>query len=639
MARALGQEARHAMTTPSDIYGVGRWGHGLIAVLETGELGLLNPLRPAAPAIALPKVIRELEARDIRPPVLLRVNAYIEHQLSAINEAFARAIEAADYCGVYRGVFPIKVNQQAEVVDRIVEHGRRFGFGLEAGSKPELLIALSRRLSPESLVICNGIKDAEFVRLALLARKLGIQCVIVLESPRELDVVLAEVEALGIEPILGVRVKLTRRISGQWAASSGDRSAFGMTTNQVVDVLDRLKEAGLAHCLTLQHSHLGSQIPSVNEARMAADEASRFFVELRSEGAPLTHLDLGGGLGIDYTGEARASGNSINYTLDEYATNLVETVKYALDAAGEPHPTIVTESGRATVAQSSMLLFNVLEATYYDRAVPERALEDDHHYLQSLAEIPDYVSGARLQECMSDAVYYREELRALFRRGQIGLRQMARAERVFLHAVDRIKRAAEGIAELPEDVAEALEMQADIFHGNFSLFQSLPDVWAIDQVHPVMPLQRLDEAPTRRCVISDVTCDSDGKIDQFVLADGIHSSLPVHDLREQESYYLGVFFVGAYQETLGDLHNLFGDTNVVTIDLREDGGYDLLHETEGDSISEVLAYVEYDPRDCIDAFKARVEAKVSEGALNAAERRELIALYKDSMSGYTYYEH
>ena len=627
------------MSRPSDLYGVERWGQGLLKVLDSGEIGLADPERPDYPPLALPRVIRELETREIRMPVLLRVNGYIRSQLRAIHDAFAEAIRAAEYANRYAAVFPIKVNQQAEVVDRIVEHGRAFGFGLEAGSKPELLIALSRGLGPESLVICNGIKDAEFLRLAMLARKLGIKCVIVLESPRELDLVLEEAKSLGVEPLLGVRVKLTRKISGQWAESSGDRSAFGMTTNQVVDVLDRLKEAGLAHCLMLQHSHLGSQIPSVNEARMAADEASRFYIELRREGAPLTHLDLGGGLGIDYTGEARASGNSINYTLSEYATNLVETVKYALDAAGEPHPVLVTESGRAMVAQSSMLLFNVLEATYYDRAVPETVAEGDHHYLASLADIPNYLTGARLQECMSDATYYRDELRAMFRRGHIRLREMARAERVFLYVVERIKRLSETVEELPEDVAEALEMQADIYHGNFSLFQSLPDVWAIDQVHPVVPLQRLDEEPTRRCVISDVTCDSDGKIDRFVLADGIHSALPVHDLTEHESYYLGVFFVGAYQETLGDLHNLFGDTNVVTIDLREDGGYDLLHETEGDSISEVMAYVEYDPRDCLDAFKARVEAKVSEGAINAAERRELISLYKDSLSGYTYYEH
>ncbi|MEL6219434.1 MAG: biosynthetic arginine decarboxylase [Pseudomonadota bacterium] len=627
------------MGKPSDIYGVERWGHGLIRVLESGEIGLVNPLKPEAAAVPLPKIIAELEARDIRPPVLLRVNAYIEHQLRAINGAFTDAIAATGYKGRYQGVFPIKVNQQAEVVDRIVEHGRGFGFGLEAGSKPELLIALSRKLAPESLVICNGIKDAEFVRLAILARKLGIDCVIVLESPGELETVLAEAKALGVEPALGVRVKLTRKISGKWAESSGDRSAFGMTTNQVVDVLDRLREEGLAHCLTLQHSHLGSQIPSVNEARMAADEAARFFIELRREGAPLTHLDLGGGLGIDYTGEARAAANSINYTLGEYAQNLIETVAFALDAAEEPHPTIVTESGRATVAYSSMLLFNILEATYYDRAEAEKAEEEDHHHLQSLAEIPSYVSEARLQECMSDADWYREELRALFRRGQIGLREIARAERVYLYAIDRIKRVAAGMEELPEDVAEALDGQADIYHGNFSLFQSLPDVWAIDQVHPVIPLQRLSETATRRAVISDVTCDSDGKIDRFVLADGVSHALPVHDLRSEEPYYLGVFFVGAYQETLGDLHNLFGDTNVVTIDLRGDGGYDLLHEVEGDSISEVLTYVEYDPRDCIDAFKARVEAQVSSGRLGAAERRQLIALYKDSMSGYTYYEH
>ncbi|MGF1445876.1 MAG: biosynthetic arginine decarboxylase [Pikeienuella sp.] len=625
--------------TAADVYGLERWGQRLLTILPSGEIGLVNPLNPDAAPVALPQVVRELETRGIRAPVLLRVNAFIEHQLRAINEAFAGAIRAAGYDGAYRGVFPIKVNQQAEVVDRIVRHGHGFGFGLEAGSKPELLIALSRELSPESLVICNGIKDAEFVRLAILAKKLGIHCVIVLESPRELETVLAEARALGIDPVLGVRVKLTRRISGKWAESSGDRSAFGMTMNQVVDVLDRLKAEGLSHCLTLQHSHLGSQIPSVNEARMAADEAARVYVELVREGAPLTHLDLGGGLGVDYTGEHKASANSINYSLEEYCTNLVETVKYALDAAGVAHPTLVTESGRATVATSSMLIFNILEATYYDQATPATAEDGDHHHLEALSEIAGYVSEARLQECMSDATWYREELRALFRRGQIRLREIARAERVFLYAIDRIKRVAAQAEAVPDDVAEALEAHADIYHGNFSLFQSLPDVWAIDQVHPVMPLQRLDETPTRRAVISDITCDSDGKIDRFVLADGVHHALPVHDLREDESYYLGVFFVGAYQETLGDLHNLFGDTNVVTIDLRADGGYDLVHEVEGDSIAEVLSYVEYDPRDALDAFKARVEARVSEGGLTAAERRELIALFKDSLSGYTYYEH
>ncbi|GMG81942.1 biosynthetic arginine decarboxylase [Paralimibaculum aggregatum] len=624
---------------PADIYGIERWGQGLLKVLESGEVGLVNPLNEEAAPVPLLTVMHELETRGIRAPVLVRVNAFLEHQLRRLNESFAEAIRAADYGGSYRGVFPIKVNQQAEVVDRIVTHGAPYGFGLEAGSKPELLIALSRRLAPDALVICNGIKDAEFVRLAILAQKLGITCVIVLESPRELDTVLAEARALGLEPTLGVRVKLTRQISGKWAESSGDRSAFGMTMNQVVEVLDKLAAEGLSHCLTLQHSHLGSQIPNVNEARMAADEAARVFVELTREGAPLTHLDLGGGLGIDYTGEHRAAPNSVNYSLGEYCANLVETVKFVFDAAEVKHPTLVTESGRATVATSSMLIFNVLEATYYDRATPETAQEGDNHLLQSLAEIPSYVSVARLQECISDATWYREELRALFRRGQIGLREMARAERVYLYAVERIKRVAAELEEVPEEIAEALEGYADIYHGNFSLFQSLPDIWAIDQVHPVMPLQRLGEAPTRRAVLSDITCDSDGKIDRFVLADGVHHALPVHDLREDEPYYLGVFFVGAYQETLGDLHNLFGDTNVVTIDLRADGGYDLLHEVEGDSIAEVLSYVEYDPRDALDAFKARVEAHVSSGGITTAERRELIALFKDSLAGYTYYEH
>ena len=410
-----------------------------------------------------------------------------------------------------------------------------------------------------------------------------------------------------------------------------------MNTDQLLRVVDRLKDEGLLHCLKLQHSHLGSQVPDVNDVRRATAEACRYYIELTREGVPLTHLDLGGGLGVDYTGEKRAAENSINYSIEEYAANVVETVAYAMDDAELTHPVLVTESGRAVVATSSMLIFDVLEATLYDAPDAPDVHPDDHHLVGDLAAVSGYLLPGRAQECWNDATFYREELRGLFRRGLVDLRQMARAERIYLSLIARIKALA-ATSDGANELGENLEKVADVYHCNFSLFQSLPDVWAIDQLHPIVPLQMLDQMPDRRAVLSDITCDSDGKVDRFILADGISPSLPVHSLPEDQRYYLGVFFVGAYQETLGDLHNLFGDTNVVTIDLRADGGFDLLHEQEGDTISEVLSYVEFDPADCVAAFRKMIDDAISAGSIKASERKTLIEAYRASINGYTYYE-
>ncbi|AEV37643.1 Biosynthetic arginine decarboxylase [Pseudovibrio sp. FO-BEG1] len=623
--------------TAHAIYGMGRWGKDLLSVLPNGDIALSNPLMPDAPKVSLPEIVHDLEQRGIHSPLLLRVSSFLQNEIAHINNSMADAIKRVGYKGKYRGVFPIKVNQQAQVVDRIVEFGRPYSYGLEAGSKPELVIALAHRLPKDALIVCNGVKDEEFIRLAILSRKLGFNTIIVLESPKELETVIDVVEELGEEPLLGVRVKLTNQIGGKWEESSGDRSTFGMNTDQLVSVIDKLREAKLLHCLKLQHSHLGSQVPDVNDVRRAVGEACRYFVELTREGAELTHLDLGGGLGVDYTGEKKAIENSTNYSVEEYCANVVETVAYAMDEAELTHPTLITESGRAVVATSSMLLFNVLEATLFDAPTAPKPEEDDHHLVADLAAVEGYLNAERLQECLNDATFYRNELRALFRRGYINLRQMGRAERIYLHLMSKIKELAPTAGTAPE-IDEQLEKVADIYHCNFSLFQSLPDVWAIDQLHPIVPLQRLNEVPDRRAVLSDITCDSDGKVDKFILADGISPSLPVHTLEEGKPYYLGVFFVGAYQETLGDLHNLFGDTNVATIDLRADGGFDLLQEVEGDTISQVLSYVEYDPRDCVDAFRKLIDEAVSAGTLKNADRRTLVAAYRDSINGYTYYE-
>ncbi len=619
------------------VYGMGRWGRDLLSVLPNGDIALSNPLMPDAPKVSLPEIVHDLEQRGIHSPLLLRVSSFLQNEIAHINNSMTDAIKRVGYKGKFRGVYPIKVNQQAQVVDRIVEFGRPYSYGLEAGSKPELVIALAHRLPKDALIVCNGVKDEEFIRLAILSRKLGFNTIIVLESPKELDTVISVVEELGEEPLLGVRVKLTNQIGGKWEESSGDRSTFGMNTDQLVSVIDKLREAKLLHCLKLQHSHLGSQVPDVNDVRRAVGEACRYFVELTREGAELTHLDLGGGLGVDYTGEKKAVENSTNYSVEEYCSNVVETVAYAMDEAELTHPTLITESGRAVVATSSMLIFNVLEATLFDAPTAPKPEKDDHHMVSDLAAVEGYLNAERLQECLNDASFYRNELRALFRRGYIDLRQMGRSERIYLHLMSKIKELAPPTGSAPE-IDEQLEKVADIYHCNFSLFQSLPDVWAIDQLHPIVPLQRLNEAPDRRAVISDITCDSDGKVDKFILADGISPSLPVHTLEEGKPYYLGVFFVGAYQETLGDLHNLFGDTNVATIDLRADGGFDLLQEVEGDTISEVLSYVEYDPRDCVDAFRKLIDEAVSAGTLKNADRRTLVAAYRDSINGYTYYE-
>ncbi|NOD35368.1 MULTISPECIES: biosynthetic arginine decarboxylase [unclassified Ruegeria] len=622
---------------PHSIYGIEKWGKGLIEVTDQGEIGLRNPMSPETAAISLLGIISDLDDRGIKAPMVLRVTSYLEHEIAHLNDSFREAIARVGYKGSYRGVFPIKVNQQAQVVDRIVEFGKKYNYGLEAGSKPELVVALAHRLASEALIVCNGVKDAEFIQLAILSRKIGFNTVIVLESPKEADTVIKVYNELGIEPLIGVRVKLTNQISGKWEESSGDRSAFGMNTDQLVATVDKLRDAGLLHCLKLQHSHLGSQVQDVNDVRRAVGEACRYYTELTREGVPLTHLDLGGGMGVDYTGEKKAAENSINYTVEEYCANVVETVAYAMDEAEIDHPTLVTESGRAVVATSSMLVFNVLESTLYDAPNGPEVEPDDHHMVSDLAAVRGYLSKDRLQECWNDATFYRNELRALFRRGYVDLRQMARAERIYLSLMARLKALAAS-DDLETDVDDQLEKVADIYHCNFSLFQSLPDVWAIDQLHPIVPLQSLNRTPDRRAVLSDITCDSDGKIDRFILSDGVSPSLPVHSLPEDQEYLMGVFFVGAYQETLGDLHNLFGDTNVVTIDLRADGGFDLLHEQEGDTISEVLSYVEFDPQDCVAAFRKMVDEAISTGTLKAKDRKTLMSAYRDSINGYTYYE-
>ena len=609
-------------------------------ILPHGNIGLKDPLNPESVSVDLAEIIRKLEKRGIQTPVLLRVSNFLEHRIKAINESFSLAIEQVGYGGKYRGVFPVKVNQQAHVVERISKYGEAFHFGLEVGSKAELLIALSQCDDPQSLIICNGYKDAEFIRLALLSSRLGMNTVIVMESVRELKLIIDVSRELQIVPKLGVRVKLVNMVSGNWAATSGERSSFGLSISQVVDVVETLRRENLLDSLVLQHSHLGSQVPNMIEIRKFVQEASRLFIEIGKLGANLQYLDLGGGLGVDYTGENSSSSNSINYSLDEYCYSLVETVAYEMDDASVPHPTIVTESGRACVAQSSMLLFNVLESTSYESDVEVVSREDDHPLLRSLIQISEELNSQSPLESLNDASYYRDELRANFRRGRISLPVLARAEHAHQRILGQIRAIVGQLDDIDcnDELSLRIKGMADIYHCNFSLFQSLPDVWAIDQLHPIIPLTRLHEKPDRNAVLCEITCDSDGRINRFVVADGVADCLPLHSLRDEEEYYLGAFFVGAYQETLGDLHNLFGDTNVVTIQLKEGGEFELLDEVEGDTVSEVLSYVEYEPKRLLEKFKAKAEKAVKEHGATLEELKELVSTYRESLRGYTYYE-
>ncbi len=621
-----------------DVYGIKKWGNDILEILENGNIGLKNPFHTDNSPSDLIKIIKSLNERGISCPILLRVTDYLAFRIKQINNSFSRAIKEIGYKGEYKGVFPVKVNQQAQVIDRIVEFGKEFDFGLEVGSKPELLIALAHDLSPNSAIICNGIKDSEFIHLAILSIKIGFKTILVLESPRELDLIIKVSKELNVRPLLGIRVKLTNKVSGNWSQSSGDRSAFGLSVEQVMEVINKLKICNYLDCLILQHSHVGSQIPDIIEIRKATQEACRFFSEMSELGAPLTYLDLGGGLGVDYTGEQKSAFNSINYSLDEYCTNILETVKYELDQSKIAHPTIITESGRACVASSSMLIFNILETTNFDSKKIQTTNEEDHPLLKNMIQIPEYLSIERAQECLNDLNYYRDEIRALFRSGQIDLSNMAKTEETYLYVINKIKTVLSSSTEITDELQESIDNMADIYHGNFSLFQSLPDVWAIDQIHPIVPIQKHHEYPDRRVILNDITCDSDGIINKFVLKDGVSNTLPLHSIKDDEDYFLGVFYIGAYQETLGDLHNLFGDTNVVTIKLKKNGNYQLLHEQEGDTISEVLSYVEYEPKDIINRFKRIVEDAVRSRDLSLTERKQLIQSFKESISGYTYFE-
>lgn len=624
--------------TPEDsaaLYGIRDWGAGYFDLDGNGEVTVKVRFPSGEVAVSLMEIIAGIEQRGHAMPVLLRIENLLDARIALLNESFRAAIAEAGYRGEYRGVFPIKVNQQCQVIEEITHFGARYGHGLEAGSKAELVIALAV-LREGGLLICNGYKDREFVDLGLWARKLGYRCCFVIESPAELPILLERSRALGIRPLIGVRVKVSAKVGGLWTETSGDRSSFGLSTAQLIAVVDSLKQEGMLDRLQLLHCHLGSQIPNLEDIRAGVLEACRFYADLVREGVPLEYLDLGGGLAVDYVGARANHVHSRNYTLDDYCRGIVEVVTATLDPLGIAHPHLVTESGRATVAYSSMLLFNILDVTHFEAVdLPEAAPAGAPELVRSLFRLHESLEQADLPASYQAAIRDRDTIRDHFRLGRITLRERSLGENIFLAIAQRI---AGQLDPATSDLNGLKESLADIYYGNFSVFQSLPDTWAIGQVFPVMPVHRHREAPSREAIISDLTCDCDGKLDCFIAAGGERRTLPVHPLRDDEEYILGVFLMGAYQETLGDLHNLFGDTHVVSVRIDEDGSFDVMKEIPGDSIADVLSYVEYYPQDLFEKFRKSAEEAVRQGKITVTERQRMLEEYSASLRGYTYFE-
>ncbi|MGJ8678109.1 MAG: biosynthetic arginine decarboxylase [Akkermansiaceae bacterium] len=626
-----------SITDANELYGVDTWANEFFSIAENGDLQVHLQDGENKHPVSLLSIIDGIRDRGLDTPILLRFRDILDDRVRKLNESFNEAIQETGYQGQYRGVYPIKVNQQQQVIEEITQFGKQFHYGLEAGSKPELLIALSHMQDPEAFIICNGYKDVEFIDLALHSIKMGLQTVLVIEMPSELDLILERSEALNIEPILGIRAKLSVCNNSHWSHSSGESSVFGLTTNQILQAVDTLRERGKLENLRLLHYHQGSQIPDICAIREAATEAARMYTELIREGATMGILDIGGGLGIDYDGSRSNSHSSRNYGIKEYAADVIDVVKTVCDETNTSHPIIISESGRAVAAYYSALIFNVLDVNSPSAdAAPLKIPAKPHPHLVKLSEVESYLEPENLQECYNDAIYFRNEILVLFRHGNVSLRERAYANALFTRIIGKLYSMAKTMEQVPEDLGGEPPF-LDVYYGNFSLFQSLPDSWAIDQLFPVLPIHRLDEEPSTKAMLADITCDCDGRIDNFIINGENQKHLPLHPLKENEDYMLGVFLVGAYQETLGDLHNLLGDTNVVSVGVKN-GNIQYLRELAGDTIADVLSYVEYDTKKLTDRFLQLAERSVEEGKITAKERRKIMTDFRESIGGYTYYE-
>jgi len=620
-----------------ELYNIAGWGRKYFTINDKGHISVTP--REGYASVDLKEVMDELQIRDVSAPLLLRFPDILDNRIEKISNCFKKAAKEYDYTAENYLIYPIKVNQMRPVVEELVTHGRKFNIGLEAGSKPELHAVLATNIADNALIICNGYKDQNFVELALLAQKMGRRIYLVVEKLNELKIIASVAKRLGIVPNVGIRIKLSSSGSGKWEESGGDRSKFGLNSSELLEAFNFLREHDMVNCLKLIHFHIGSQVTKIRHIKNALREASQYFVQLSKLGFDIDFVDIGGGLGVDYDGTRNSSSeSSMNYSIQEYANDAVSQLVDACNKNGLKQPNIITESGRSLAAHHSVLVFEALETASLPRWDDEADVRPDAHELErELFEIWDKLNQPRLFESWHDALQIREEALDLFNLGLLDLTTRANIEKLFWSIAREVGEIASSLKHAPEELRKVTKMLPDKYFCNFSLFQSLTDSWAIDQIFPIVPLSRLDERPDRSCSIQDITCDSDGKIANFVSSQGISSSLPVHSVRPGEPYYLGVFLVGAYQEILGDMHNLFGDTNAVHISVYKDH-YEIDRVIDGETVAEVLDYVQYDAKKLVRNVEKWVTSSMKAGHITPEEGREFLGTYRSGLYGYTYLE-
>ena len=622
-----------------DLYNVKGWGVNYFDINEKGH-ATVHPLKDGGPDIDLYDLVQELSLRDVSTPLLLRFPDILDSRIEKINECFNKSRKEYGFNGSYYSIFPIKVNQQRAVLEEVVSHGKKFNIGLEAGSKPELHAVLANMDNPDSLIICNGYKDEDFIELALLAQKMGKKIFIVVEKMNELHLVVKLSRRIGVRPNIGIRIKLASSGSGKWEESGGYHSKFGLNSSELLEALDYIKEEKMEDCMKLIHFHLGSQITNIRHIKSGLREVSQFYVQIRKMGMGLEFVDVGGGLGVDYDGTRSSNASSVNYSIQEYANDVVYAMYEACENGGVEHPNIIAESGRALAAHHSILVFNVLETAgqaFFDENVHEID-ENAPDALKDLYGIYKGLTPKNLLESWHDAIQLNDDVLNGFKVGDYDLPTRAMCERLFWSIVRKVDLLAKDLRHPPYELSELPRLLAQKYFCNFSLFQSLPDSWGVDQVFPLMPIQRLNEEPTVETTLQDVTCDSDGKIDMFVRGGDVSRTLPLHELKKDEPYYIAVYLVGAYQEILCDLHNLFGDTNAVHIVCNDKGGYEIDKMIDGESVEDVLDYVNFSDKALVRTMENWVSRSVKEGKITLQEGKEFLNIYRSGLYGYTYLE-
>ena len=620
-----------------ELYNITGWGTSYFGINDKGHV-VVTPRRDGV-AVDLKELVDELQLRDVAAPTLVRFPDILDNRIEKMSSCFKQAAEEYGYKAENFIIYPIKVNQMRPVVEEIISHGKKFNLGLEAGSKPELHAVIAVNTDSDSLIVCNGYKDESYIELALLAQRMGKRIFLVVEKMNELKLIAKMAKQLNVQPNIGIRIKLASSGSGKWEESGGDASKFGLTSSELLEALDFMESKGLKDCLKLIHFHIGSQVTKIRRIKTALREASQFYVQLHAMGFKVEFVDIGGGLGVDYDGTRTSnSEGSVNYSIQEYVNDSISTLVDVSDKNGIPHPNIITESGRALTAHHSVLIFEVLEtATLPEWDDEEVIAPDAHELVQELYGIWDSLNQNKMLEAWHDAQQIREEALDLFSHGIVDLKTRAQIERLYWSITREINQIAEGLKHAPDEFRGLSKLLADKYFCNFSLFQSLPDSWAIDQIFPIMPIQRLDGKPDRSATLQDITCDSDGKIANFISTRNVAHYLPVHSLKKTEPYYVAVFLVGAYQEILGDMHNLFGDTNAVHVSVNEKG-YNIEQIIDGETVAEVLDYVQYNPKKLVRTLETWVTKSVKEGKISLEEGKEFLSNYRSGLYGYTYLE-